>query len=278
MGHMDQPNRAGAGLKIHFISGLPRSGSTLLSAILRQNPRVHAGIQSSVSEIFSNALRIMSSSESALFISDAQRRRILRSIVSEYYADLASDMVIFDSSRNWCSVLPALASLFPDSRVICCVRNPAWILDSVERLVQRNAFLASKMFGHEVGTVFNRVDAMTKSAFLGPSLNALRQAWFGEYANRLIALRYDSLVEIPGEIMNQLYELLGLERFAHDFEHVEYEEAEFDARLGMPGLHRVQARVEAKKRQTILPPDLFSQHDREFWDMPGQNPRRVKIL
>jgi sulfotransferase len=26
---------------IHFISGLPRSGSTLLAAILRQNPRFH---------------------------------------------------------------------------------------------------------------------------------------------------------------------------------------------------------------------------------------------
>ncbi|MBU0835751.1 MAG: sulfotransferase, partial [Gammaproteobacteria bacterium] len=27
----------------HFISGLPRSGSTLLAALLRQNPRFHAG-------------------------------------------------------------------------------------------------------------------------------------------------------------------------------------------------------------------------------------------
>lgn len=28
---------------MHFISGLPRSGSTLLAAILRQNPRFGAG-------------------------------------------------------------------------------------------------------------------------------------------------------------------------------------------------------------------------------------------
>ncbi len=28
----------------HFISGLPRSGSTLLAALLRQNPRFHAGL------------------------------------------------------------------------------------------------------------------------------------------------------------------------------------------------------------------------------------------
>ena len=32
----------------HFISGLPRSGSTLLSALLRQNPSFHADISSPV--------------------------------------------------------------------------------------------------------------------------------------------------------------------------------------------------------------------------------------
>jgi sulfotransferase len=36
---------------IHFISGLPRSGSTLLAAILRQN-RFHAGMSSPVASLF----------------------------------------------------------------------------------------------------------------------------------------------------------------------------------------------------------------------------------
>jgi hypothetical protein len=33
---------------IHFISGFPRSGTTLLAALLRQNPRFHASIESPV--------------------------------------------------------------------------------------------------------------------------------------------------------------------------------------------------------------------------------------
>ena len=36
----------------HFISGLPRSGSTLTSALLRQNPRFQAGISSPVAGLF----------------------------------------------------------------------------------------------------------------------------------------------------------------------------------------------------------------------------------
>ena len=37
--------------KFHFISGLPRSGSTLLAAILNQNPRFRAGMTSPLADI-----------------------------------------------------------------------------------------------------------------------------------------------------------------------------------------------------------------------------------
>jgi hypothetical protein len=36
----------------HFISGLPRSGSTLLAAILRQNPAFHAAMTSPVGALY----------------------------------------------------------------------------------------------------------------------------------------------------------------------------------------------------------------------------------
>ena len=53
--------------------------------------------------------------------------------------------IVFDTNRSWCAMLPALAALYPSSRVICCVRNPAWILNSFESLVQRtrSSFLGS---------------------------------------------------------------------------------------------------------------------------------------
>jgi len=34
--------------QVHFISGLPRSGSTLLCALLRQNPRFSSAVTSPV--------------------------------------------------------------------------------------------------------------------------------------------------------------------------------------------------------------------------------------
>ena len=119
---------------IHFISGLPRSGSTLLAGILRQNPKFQASISGPLAEIFTGAFRTMSLSEGSLFVADEQRRRVLTSIVGAYYAHAADRNVVFDTNRGWCSMLPAITQLFPKSRVICCIRNPAWILDSVEQI------------------------------------------------------------------------------------------------------------------------------------------------
>ncbi|MBU2768788.1 sulfotransferase, partial [Acidithiobacillus ferrivorans] len=46
--------------RYHFISGLPRSGSTLLAAILSQNPRFSAGMSSPVAGLVHTLLHEMS--------------------------------------------------------------------------------------------------------------------------------------------------------------------------------------------------------------------------
>lgn len=268
-------------MRIHFISGLPRSGSTLLEGILRQNPRFHAAISGPLADMFSGLVRGMSGfHDTSVFLSDVQRKRILGSLFKAYYADLAGNRVIFDTGRGWCALLPALAELFPEARVIACVRNPAWILDSVEMHVQRNPFGAQRMFGFDAkGNVYTRVEMLTgKDGFVRRSLGNLRQAWFGELASRLVAVRYESLVARPEETISRLYAELKEPRFRHDFDHVEYDEPQFDANMGLPEFHKVSGPVRAETRETILPPDIFKQHNDCFWNAPDQNPRGVVIL
>jgi len=56
---------------------------------------------------------------------------------------------VFDTNRVWCAKLPAITDLFPNARIICCVRDICWIMDSIERLVRKNRFELSGMFGFE---------------------------------------------------------------------------------------------------------------------------------
>src|SRR3712207_6305218 len=65
--------------KLHFISGLPRSGSTLLAGILHQNPRFHAAMTGPVGNLFNALLNAMSpQNETALFLTEEQKRNLLR--------------------------------------------------------------------------------------------------------------------------------------------------------------------------------------------------------
>jgi sulfotransferase len=99
---------------IHFISDLPPAGSTLLSAILRQNPRFRAGMTGPVGSPVEAMLRSMSmSNETSIFINDTQREALLRAIFATFYADVPEGHVVFDTNRLWCTKRPLLAALFP---------------------------------------------------------------------------------------------------------------------------------------------------------------------
>ena len=100
----------------HFISGLPRSGSTLLAALLRQNPRFHAGMSGPVASLFEGVLgQVSAGSELSTMVNTDQRRRLLKGLFDSYYADHKEE-VIFDTNRAWTGKLPALMRCFPKPR------------------------------------------------------------------------------------------------------------------------------------------------------------------
>ena len=267
---------------IHFISGLPRSGSTLLAGILRQNPRFHAGMTSPVGAMYMALEAAMSRrNETAVVIGDAQRRTVLNGLFSSYYAGIHNIKLVFDTNRAWCTKLPALTQLFPNARVICCVRDIGWIIDSVERLIRDNAFELSGMFGFEPGgTVYSRVSRLAASdGLVGYALDALREAYFGEQAAKLILLEYQALTRTPQETMRLLYTMLEQPFFQHDFDNVEYQAEDFDMALGARGLHTVRRKVEWMERQSVLPPGLFERFSHDmFWRVPEGNIRNVPII
>ncbi|TFH83466.1 sulfotransferase family protein [Pseudomonas kribbensis] len=256
--------------QFHFISGLPRSGSTLLSAILLQNPRFHAGMTSPVGALFSGVLEQCSAgSEFGAVIDTDMRRRLLRGLFDSYYADKANKPVVFDTNRQWSSRLPAISDLFPKAKVIACVRNVAWVMDSLERLYRANPYENTKLFGDAVerNTVYSRCETLAqRNRLVGFAWAALKEAYYGEHADSLLIVDYDLLTQAPERVLRLVYDFIGEPWFEHDFEHLAYDAPEFDQALGVAGLHKVKPKVALQSRRTILPPDLFKQYaDLSFW-------------
>ncbi len=261
---------------IHFISGLPRSGSTLLAAILRQNPDFHASMSSPVAALMNSSLeQTGANSEFYTFFDSAKRQRLISAIFRAYYEDQATKAVIFDTNRIWTARMHQLVELFPHFKMVCCVRNPAWIMDSFERIYRKNPFDYSRMFTPaNRGTVYSRCESLiSANGTVGSAWTALKEAYYGEHSERLLLLDYDLLVSNPARSMELLYQFMGLPHFQHDFTQVEYDVPEFDQKLGVDGLHRVRKSVEFAPRRNILPPDLFSKYqEMAFWlDHAGTN-------
>ncbi len=254
----------------HFISGLPRSGSTLLSALLLQNPRFHAGMTSPVGNLFSSLLgQFSAGSEFGPVIEQPVRRRLLRGLFDNYYSEQAEKSVVFDTNRLWCAKLPALLDLFPSAKVIACVRNVAWVMDSLERVYRANPFENTKLFvdDAERNTVYSRVDTLAqRNRLVGFAWAALKEAYYGEHAGSLLLVDYDLLTQAPEKVLRLVYDFIGEPWFEHEFDNLAYDAPEFDQALGVSGLHKVKPKVKLESRRTILPPDLFEKYaELSFW-------------
>lgn len=267
--------------RIHFISGLPRSGSTLLSALLRQNPRFTAAISSPVYRICGSVHDTTMHIDFKDMFDEERRAVMLRGIFNSYYGAV-SDKLVFDTNRSWTARLPLLGRLYPQSRVICCVRDIGWIIDSFEKVFAKNPLDIPKMFsGQPAGSVYARSEIMMNitTGVVGLPWSNLREAWFGSETNRLIVIPYDNLAKHPQRTLERLYQELNEPLFEHDLNHLDYDEPQYDADAGMPGLHKVRPRVEFQAREPIIPPDLFKKYEStHFWDKPELNPRHIKII
>lgn len=270
--------------RFHFISGLPRSGSTLLSAILSQNPRFHAGVTSPLAAFFSSLVAQVSvGSEWAAQVNMEQRRKLLRGLFSSYYDGLSPEKeVVFDTNRIWTARLPALLDLFPEAKIIACVRNVAWVMDSIERLYRKNPYENTALFSSDAerSTVFTRTETLAqRNRLVGLAYSGLKEAFYSDEGRAMLVVDYDLLVKRPAEVVPVIYQFLGEEPYAHDYENLRFDTPEYDEGLGLSGLHKVRPKVSPEPRDTILPPDVFEQYSKlSFWhDTAGSRCNLLKV-
>jgi sulfotransferase len=249
----------------------------LLRAILGQNRRARVSVSSPLFFLVTNLIALMSPDNELTRVTDAQRERMLEGLLEGFIGAPFGGLglLFFDTNRLWPSRIPLLKQLLPDARMICCVRNPAWVLDSYERIYRKNPLRGQRLFqGREALSVYARAEALmdVRQGLVGTAWRALREAWYME-RDRLILLPYDELTRDPPAALARVYRELGEpddEVQRHDFNDVRLEPAlyrEYDDRCGLPGLHAVRGEVKAEQREPILPPDLFEKYSAlEFWD------------
>jgi len=250
----------------YFISGLPRSGSTLLSTILKQNPNFHSGITSSLLPHARSAIENGNKTISSE-VDDERTKRMFMTAFDAYYYNV-NKPVVFDTNRMWTNLLPQLKDSFPYTKVICCVRDINWIIDSFERLHQKNPYKISSVFPETVDlNVYTRSESlMDGGGVVRVPYDSLKSAICGMYSDMILLVEYELLCKNPEGTMRTIYNFIGQPFYQHDFNQVEESYDEYDNDLRMKGLHTTKRKVEYSPRNFVLPPDVLNKFsDLEVW-------------
>lgn len=257
--------------KLHLIAGLPRSGSTLLSSILKQNSSFFAGISDPLNEAVVNVIRAFSVPGASTQCSEEQRIVTLRGMVEAYYSQHDYD-VIFNTSRFWTSFLPLVHAIDSNTKVICCVRDIPWIIDSFESLYRNNPTTYSySMYGEPpqyaiLDDVYRRVDRAMQSGVIARAMNSLKEGLYGPYSNKIMLVEYEDLAREPQKTMKAIYKFIDEPYFKHNFNDVEISYDEYDEAVQTKGLHKIRKKVEFIERNPNIPPDIWQRYSgSEFW-------------
>lgn len=258
----------------YFISGLPRSGSTLLSGILKQNPEFYADINSPIHGVVKDVIDGITGSHQNFNIDEERRKSVIHGIFDGYYS-LIENPVIFDTSRKWTENTSLLSSLFPYTKIICCVRDIGWILDSFERISSKNPFHTNTLITQEHNVnVFSRCDRMMcmEDGLVGNIL-ALFQEGYLMNPDMIKLIEYDDLCKTPEKTIRSIYKFIDKPYYEHDFNNVEYSNENFDLSCNIKDLHTVRRKVEWIERKSILPQDVWEKYsDMEFWRQTNKKP------
>lgn len=264
----------------YFMSGLPRSGSTLLSALLNQNPRFYSGPSSPVVPTMIALEQSLANDELYLaYPKQPQAAKIISSVLENWYSDVEKP-VIFDKNRSWVNRLHYIPGYFGiEPKVLYPVRDISEILSSFISMYRRNPytgqgripFLDEMLIKSNIPlSDDNRCEVLcSPGGIVGASYNGLKQVFAEGREKQIHLIEYNDLINQPEETMEKIYDFLGEEYFHHNFESIENIHRENDQLVyGLPDMHDVRPIL---SKTSIKPEDVLSESTlakcvgAEFW-------------
>jgi sulfotransferase len=245
------------------LSGLPRSGSTILSAILDQNPLIHAEGNSAVCQLMWDMQRSGTVNAAEQLKGNNREHTvhdILRAIPRIYYKDIApTKKIVVDKCRAW--TIGSNADLLrryidPAIKIIVLERSITAIMKSFLKLYQKNNWKPDY-----INAVLN---ALLKpngdpimSSIIGINMAKKKEAKETNPANRtFLFIQYDDLLAKPTETIQRIYDFCGWAPYTHDFQNITNTHPENDEFYKLAGFHAIRSTLQKAENNVVLPPDI----------------------
>lgn len=259
---------------IHFVSGLPRSGSTLLCNILAQNPKFDATSTSGILDVIYSIRNTWDGHvEFKACPNEEAKIRVMKAMLNAYHEG-HDDKVVFDKSRGWLAYLEmAELILGRKAKVLVPVRDVRDVIASMEMIWRKTS--VTRQMAQELNSYFKfqsqkgRVDVWVEASQpIGIAYNRVKDAVHRGFADRMLFVRFEDLTTNPEQTMKEIYDFLDEPYYEHNFDNVEQVTWENDDVHGIKGLHDIRPKVEPvpSKWKDVLGKEFEYLKSYNFWE------------
>lgn len=237
---------------IHFLGGLPRSGNTLLAALLNQNPLIYCSPNSTLLENISGTISSMESPFNVRNPENLYRaKNVLNNFAKNFYADI-NEPIIFDRHKYWGTVnnIDMIKRRINENpKFIVTVRSITEILASFINLDGDRFFQEAFAYEGYPREYMQRNDRicdylMRINGPIDAAMLAIAPAFNEEYSHMFHVVEYNQLISNPQEVMRGIYKFLDIFPFEHDFNNIKKREYDNDKFVGIhPDTHLVHSKI-----------------------------------
>jgi sulfotransferase len=253
---------------LFFLSGLPRSGSTLLGSILNQNPECYCTPTSPLPDL----LVMVDQSFDQLSVQYTYEKEEIATntytaLLSNFYNHIEKPY-IFDKHRAWPRNIDAVKRFTSTTpKVIATTRRISEVLASYISLIEQNNssdnFLDNHLrtIGKEIN-VDNRVEILWKNYVSDPYSGLV----YGlqHHRDNIHLIDYNELTDNPKEELSKIYDFLEIPQYDHNFSHITNTCAESkDAAWGLEHLHDIRTNI---GRTNKPPEEIIGEDNTKLYD------------
>ena len=232
--------------KFIALSGLPRTGSTLLSAILSQNPDIHAEGNSAVCQLMWDMQQSCNGNSKQQLIANNKYdiiNDLIASIPDIYYKNITQPIIV-DKCRSW--TLPdnmnMLSNYIDENPKVIVLERP--LIDIVK------SFVALRLKNNWIGNP----EKGLLDEWSEPIMRSYNGVKWAKENNKgeFLFVKYDDIVNDTKETLKKIYEFCELEYFEHNFNHIINKHPENDEVYEMLGQHDIRPTISKRKIEVNL--------------------------
>ena len=224
--------------KVYFLSGLPRSGSTVLAAILSQHPDLYASSTSGLLDMLVGTLRAWADSMNTKAQKDQKAaeeeiQRVLKNICNSKYEGVDKP-VILDKARGWAddTNMRTMANVLGHKpKIIATVRKVEDCAASFVRIAKPENLDKFLVEDELITHLKESYQVLEKGYSFAPEC--------------FLIVDYDDLMTDPQKELNRVHEFLELPPFDYNLNAIDgtnLQERDEEVWL-VPGLHDVQPKL-----------------------------------